>query len=94
MATGDKMENKVTVEIFGEKYALKGDLKAEKVLKLAAIVDKKMRTVAKGNSNLSPVKVAVLVALNIADEYVLETDEGSQPLIRSYHLHLDNHEFL
>ena len=63
------MENKVTVEIFGEKYALKGDLKAEKVLKLAAIVDKKMRTVAKGNSNLSPVKVAVLVALNIADEY-------------------------
>ena len=28
--------------------------------------------------------------LNIADEYVLETDEGSQPLIRSYHLHLDN----
>ncbi|NWK81602.1 hypothetical protein [Acinetobacter sp. SwsAc4] len=29
--------------------------------------------------------------LNIADEYVLETDEGSQPLIRSYHLHLDNH---
>ena len=29
--------------------------------------------------------------LNIADEYVLETEEGSQPLIRSYHLHLDNH---
>ena len=50
-------------------------MKAEKVLKLAAIVDKKMRTVAKGNSNLSPVKVAVLVALNIADEYAkLEAD--------------------
>jgi len=46
------MENKVTVEIFGEKYALKGDLKAEKVLKLAAIVDKKMRTVAKLSSDV------------------------------------------
>ena len=29
--------------------------------------------------------------LNIADEYVLETDEGQQSLIRSYHVHLDNH---
>ncbi|CAM4174249.1 MULTISPECIES: hypothetical protein [Acinetobacter] len=29
--------------------------------------------------------------LNIADEYVLETDEGQQSLIQSYHVHLDNH---
>ncbi|ESK53998.1 hypothetical protein [Acinetobacter tjernbergiae] len=29
--------------------------------------------------------------LNIADEYVLETNEGQQPLIRDYHVHLDNH---
>ncbi|QER39835.1 hypothetical protein F2A31_08940 [Acinetobacter suaedae] len=29
--------------------------------------------------------------LNIADEYVLETDEGQQALIDSYHVHLDRH---
>lgn len=29
--------------------------------------------------------------LNIADEYMLETDEGQQPLIHAYHVHLDNH---
>ena len=29
--------------------------------------------------------------LNIADEYVLDTDEGPQPLIRAYHIHLENH---
>ena len=29
--------------------------------------------------------------LNIADEYVLDTDEGQQALIRAYHVHLDNH---
>ena len=29
--------------------------------------------------------------LNIADEYVLDTEDGPQSLIRSYHVHLDNH---
>lgn len=68
-------KNRVTVEIFGELYALKGDIKPERVIKLAAVVDKRMRTIAKTNSQLPPLKVAVLAALNLADEYTkLEQD--------------------
>ncbi|MEG6586489.1 cell division protein ZapA [Dendrosporobacter sp. 1207_IL3150] len=68
-------KNRVTVEIFGELYALKGDIKPERVIKLAAVVDKRMKTIAKTNSQLPPLKVAVLAALNLADEYTkLEQD--------------------
>lgn len=68
-------KNKVTVEIYGELYALKGDIKPEKVMHLAEVVDKRMKQIARTNSQLSPLKIAVLAALHIADEYVkLEQD--------------------
>lgn len=69
------IKNKVTVEIFGETYALKGDMDACQVKLLARMVDDEMRGVAKGNNRLPTAKVAVLAALNLANEYVkLEAD--------------------
>lgn len=61
--------NKVTVQIFGETYALKGDIETEKVRALAKMLDDQMKMVAKGNHRLPPAKVAVLAALNICNEY-------------------------
>lgn len=70
-----KDKHKVTVEIFGEIYNLKGDLEPEKVKKLAGFLDLRMRRIAQANSRLSADKIAVLAALNIADEYLrLEQD--------------------
>lgn len=75
---GETMEDKqykITVEVYGESYALKGTLEAERVKMIAALVDTKMNAIAKTNIGLSPTKVAVLAALNIADEYLrLEND--------------------
>lgn len=62
-------KNKVTVEIFSEKYALKGDMNAETVKALAKTVDDEMRKVARSNQRLPAAKVAVLAALNICSEY-------------------------
>lgn len=71
----NKDKHKVTVEIFGEIYNLKGDLEPEKVKKLAGFLDLRMRRIAQANSRLSADKIAVLAALNIADEYLrLEQD--------------------
>lgn len=61
--------NKITVEIFGEIYALKGDMEKEKVKALAKMLDEQMRAVAKGNNRLPAAKVAVLAALNVCHEY-------------------------
>jgi cell division protein ZapA len=68
-------KNKVTVEIFGETYALKGDMDVEYVKKLAKMVDVQMRAIAKSNHRLPIAKIAVLAALNLSDEYLkLEKD--------------------
>lgn len=68
-------KNKMTVNIFGESYALKGDADAAQVTELAALVDAQMRRVAQANPRLPAPKLAVLAALNIAAEYKkLEAD--------------------
>lgn len=71
----DNKKNKITVEVYGESYALKGNLEEERVKMIAALVDEKMREIAKTNPRLSPTKVAVLAAINIAEDYLrLESD--------------------
>ncbi len=60
----------VRVEIFDQGYNLRGS-DAEYILKLAAYVDAKMRAVAEHTQTVDTSRVAVLAAINIADEYHL-----------------------
>lgn len=62
------MPEQFKVEIFGETYAMQGDLDAKYVGELAAYVDEKMRTISTGMRLNDPVRVAVLAALSIADD--------------------------
>ncbi len=58
----------VRVDIFDQAYNLKGS-DPEYIAKLAEYVDKKMRMVASQTSTIDSLRLAVLAALNIADEY-------------------------
>ena len=60
----------VRVEIFDQVYNLRGS-DAEYILKLAEYVDGKMRAVSEQTATVDSVRLAVLAALNIADEYHL-----------------------
>ena len=60
--------NKVTVEIFDEEYVVKGDRNPEYIQMLAGYVDRRMRMVQHRNPNLAVGKIAILTALNLADE--------------------------
>lgn len=60
----------VRVEIFDQAYNLRGS-DPEYILKLAEYVDAKMRAVAQATNTIDTVRLAVLAALNIADEYHL-----------------------
>ena len=60
----------VRVEIFDQAYNLRGS-DSEYILKLAEYVDGKMRAVAEQTHTVDTVRLAVLAALNIADEYHL-----------------------
>jgi cell division protein ZapA len=57
------------VEIFGSYYSVKGDADPEYVRQLARFVDEKMRSLArKAPSSVGAQKIAVLAAINIADD--------------------------
>jgi len=60
----------VRVEIFDQVYNLRGS-DAGYILKLAEYVDGKMRAVSEQTATVDSVRLAVLAALNIADEYHL-----------------------
>jgi len=66
----NKPKSKVMVQIFGENYALKGDGEPERIMELAAFLDSRMKQAARGNPSLTTTKIAVLTALNLADEYM------------------------
>jgi len=58
----------IKVEIYDQAYNLRG-VDAEYITRLAEFVDSKMRSVAEQTSTVDSLRVAVLAALNIADEY-------------------------
>jgi cell division protein ZapA len=66
----DAQNGSVRVEIFDQAYNLRGS-DPEYILKLAEFVDTKMRAVAEATNTIDTVRLAVLAALNIADEYHL-----------------------
>jgi cell division protein ZapA len=60
-------ENSISVDIYDQTYHLRGQ-DTEYVRRLAEIVDSKMRAVASHGKTVDSLRVAVLAALNIADE--------------------------
>lgn len=63
----DPNNSSVRVEIFDQAYHLRGS-DPDYIIKLADYVDTKMRAVAEQTSTVDSVRLAVLAALNIADE--------------------------
>jgi len=66
----DVSNGSVRVEIFDQAYNLRGS-DADYIIRLAEYVDAKMRAVAEQTNTIDTVRLAVLAALNIADEYHL-----------------------
>ena len=71
----DETGRVVSVEIQGLRYAIRSDLAPDYVQALAGYVDRKMQSAADESGSGDQVKIAVLAALNIADE-VFRCREG------------------
>ena len=63
------MTQVVTVEIAGQRYPIRSALDERYVAELAAYVDQKMRAASDAAPASDMLGLAILVALNIADEY-------------------------
>jgi cell division protein ZapA len=58
----------IHVEIFGQTYAVKAGADPAYVEKLASFVDGQMKEVGRSSGAVDSVRIAVLAALNLADE--------------------------
>lgn len=65
--TEPETDNSIAVDIYDQTYNLRGQ-DTEYICRLAEMVDTKMRAVASHGKTVDSLRVAVLAALNIADE--------------------------
>ncbi|MGD8719226.1 MAG: cell division protein ZapA [Candidatus Zixiibacteriota bacterium] len=66
--TASKQTTKVT--IFGVEYSITSDRNPEEVRRIAKFVDDKMWEISENNNLISTEKVAILTALNIAEDFL------------------------
>ena len=62
-------EQTIRVEIYNQTYSIRSDGDNEYIYDLAEYVDRKMREISSGTLTVDSLKVAILAALHIADEY-------------------------
>lgn len=70
------VEGSTRIEVFDQSYLIRGVDNDEYIKELAAYVDKKMREIADVCKTVDGQKVAVLAALNIADELFQEKENS------------------
>ena len=63
------MESKVKVRIYGQDYTVAGDRDEDTIREIAAYVDGKMKEIGRNFSQTAQGSLAVLAAVNVADEY-------------------------
>lgn len=76
------------VNIYGTEYPIRGEVDMEYIRRVAEYVDRKMREVDQNTTAKSSLKVAILAALNIADELFRERDEKAG-LVKSFEAQAD-----
>jgi len=67
----------VTIEIAGQRYPIRSSLEPAYVAQLAAYVEEKMRLAVDAAPASDMMSLAVLVALNLADEYFRAREQSS-----------------
>lgn len=77
----EEEKKRLTVEIYGQNYRIKGDSSVNHIRSVAGYVDDKMREIGESNPKLDTTKIAVLAAINIADE-LFRLRESYEQLLR------------
>lgn len=65
----DDAPHSIRVEIYNQTYNIRADGDNDYIIRLAKFVDGKMREISSGTLTVDSLKVAILAALHIADEY-------------------------
>ena len=71
-------EQTIRVEIYNQTYSIRSDGDNEYIHELAEYVDRKMREISSGTMTVDSLKVAILAALHIADEFYQLRNSNAQ----------------
>ncbi len=72
---GKERERLVEIKVFGQNYTVKTDAGEEYIQEIARYVNEKMEEVLKRTKSVSTLNVAILTALNIADDLLKEKEK-------------------
>ena len=70
-----------SVQVFGQEYKIRGFEDRSYVERVAGYVDERMKELARNSSSLPQERLAVLAALNIADELMQEARKSAETLL-------------
>lgn len=67
----------------GQKFMIKSDSNDDYVMEVANYVDKKITGVIQGTNSVASLNVAILAAMNIADEYFKYQKDNTQRITQA-----------
>ena len=82
-------ERLVEIKVFGQTYTVKTDVEEAHIQKVAQYVNEKMEEILKKTRSVSTLNVAILTALNIADD-LMEERELRKALLREVEIKSKN----
>lgn len=88
------MENKVTVKIYGQEYTISGEKSDEEIRRIAEYVDSRMHLIGRIAADYSGGSIAILSAVNIAEEYFDALSQIEQLKISKTQLENDSKYYL
>jgi cell division protein ZapA len=95
-------ERLVEIKVFGQTYTVRSDAEEDHIQAVARYVNEKMEEVLKKTKSVSTLNVAILTALNIADDllrerakrlrFLNEVETKSRDLVEKINLKIDGKE--
>lgn len=86
--------NKVTVKIYGQEYTIAGDSAREQIMRVADHVNTKMHEIARVLPGGSVSSLAVLSAVNVADDYFTAMEKLSALKLQNEQLEKDSKHYV
>jgi cell division protein ZapA len=74
----EKKKNRTVVNIYGQQYTIVGQENSNHVSHVAQVVDEKMRSIQSNNTYIDSKTLAVLTAVNFANDYLKLQEEVEQ----------------
>lgn len=71
----EQKRQRISVDIYGHQYTIVGDENSSHIRTVAGMVDSKMKEISESNRYLDTNKLAILTAVNIANDYLKLKDE-------------------